>query len=253
VLPGRICVGLRLFIRGLPICDNAGDLFCPRRSVCEALMMLCPVCRQRKARRECPALGQTICTVCCGTKRLVEINCPSDCVYLASAREHPAAVIRRQRERDVAALLPTIRHLTERQYQLFFLFQTQVSRYQPEGFARLVDEDVAEAAGAYASTLETAGRGIIYEHAPQSLPASRLVKEFQTLLVQIKEQGATIHDREAAIVLRAVEQGARETRKHAEGGDTAYLSLMGRLLQLNLARQQATTEATPGQSSLIVP
>ena len=35
--------------------------------------MACPVCGQRKARRECPALGQTICTVCCATKRLVEI------------------------------------------------------------------------------------------------------------------------------------------------------------------------------------
>ncbi len=53
--------------------------------------MTCPLCSQRKARRACPALGHQICAVCCGTKRLTQIPCPSDCVYLASAREHPPA------------------------------------------------------------------------------------------------------------------------------------------------------------------
>src|SRR5687768_753790 len=143
--------------------------------------MLCPLCRTRKARRACPALGQTICAVCCGTKRLTEIACPADCVYLASAREHPAAVVRRQQERDVAVLLPTIQHLTERQYQLFFLLQTVIARHKPEGFARLVDDDVAEAAGALAATLETASRGLIYEHTTQSVVAHRLVAEMKTL------------------------------------------------------------------------
>ena len=39
--------------------------------------------------------------MCCGTKRLAEIRCPSDCTYLVSAREHPAAVVRRQQETGV--------------------------------------------------------------------------------------------------------------------------------------------------------
>ncbi len=172
--------------------------------------MLCPLCRTRKARRSCPALGQTICAVCCGTKRLTEIACPSDCVYLASAREHPAAVVRRQQERDVALLLPTIQHLSERQYQLFFLFQTAIARHKPEGFARLVDEDVAEAAAAMAATLETAARGVIYEHGTQSLVAQRLVTELKALLTELREQGAKVYDGETAIVLRAIEAGARE-------------------------------------------
>jgi hypothetical protein len=37
--------------------------------------------------------------------------------------------------------------LTERQHQLFFLFQSLIARHTPEGFSRLVDDDVAEAAG----------------------------------------------------------------------------------------------------------
>jgi hypothetical protein len=218
--------------------------------------MLCPVCRTRKARRGCPALGQTICAVCCGTKRLTEIACPSDCVYLASAREHPAAVVRRQQERDLAVLIPTIQRLTERQYQLFFVFQTAIARHKPEGFARLLDDDVADAAAAMAATLETAARGVIYEHGTHSLVAQRLVAEMKALLAELREQGAKVYDSEVAIVLRAIEQGAREARTGAEGGDVAYLTLMARLLQHNSARpssEPATASGTSGGSSLIIP
>jgi len=212
--------------------------------------MLCPSCGHRKARRECPALASTICPVCCGTKRLVEIQCPSDCVYLASAREHPAAVVRRQQERDVSRLLPTIRHLTERQYQPFFLVQTVIVRHKPQGLIRLVDADVAEAAAALAATLETAARGVIYEHTPQSPPALALVAEMKAMLAQVREQGATVHDRETAIVLRAIEQGTREVNAPDEG-DTAYVDRIARLLQ-HTEPPQSTTGAVPA-SALILP
>jgi hypothetical protein len=210
--------------------------------------MSCPLCGTRKERRACPALHQTICAVCCGTKRLVEIQCPDDCVYLTSAREHPAAVVKRQQEHDVAILLPTIQSLTERQYQLFFLFQNLISRHVPHGFTRLVDDDVAEAASSLASTLETAARGVIYEHTAKSLPAQRLGAEMKTMLAEMRQQGATVYDREAAIVLRAIERGARETRK-AEPGDTAYLTLMARLLH----RNRSTPPPVGEQPSLIIP
>ena len=70
--------------------------------------MPCPLCSTRPAKRRCPALHQDICAVCCGTKRLVEIRCPDDCAYLASARRHPAATVQRQHELDVALLLPAM-------------------------------------------------------------------------------------------------------------------------------------------------
>src|SRR5258705_7575884 len=152
--------------------------------------MSCPLCHIRRERRTCPALHQTICAVCCGTKRLTKIQCPDDCVYLTSAREHPAAVVKRQQEHDVAILLPTIQGLTERQYQLFFLFQSLISRHTPEGFTRLLDDDVAEAAASVAATLETAARGVIYEHAAQSLPAPRLAPAMTTMLPQMRPPGA---------------------------------------------------------------
>jgi hypothetical protein len=153
--------------------------------------------------------------------------------------------------------LPTIRHLTERQYQLFYLFQTLVVRHVPEGFARLVDDDVADAAGTFAATLETASRGVIYEHPPKSLLAQRLIAEMKTMLEEMKKQGATVYDREVAIVLRAIEQGAQEIRKSAglpraeSRGDTAYLELVARLLQVNRAAEAAAAPAA--SSSLILP
>jgi len=58
-----------------------------------------------------------------------------------------------------------------------------------------------------------------------------------------------VYEREAAIVLRAIEKGARETRQK-EPGDTAYLTLMARLLQRN--RTAAPAAGEPPRS-LIIP
>ena len=212
--------------------------------------MLCPSCDQRKARRACPALAQTICPMCCGTKRLAEIQCPADCGYLSSSREHPAAIVRRQQEHDVSRLLPTIRHLTERQYQLFFLLQSLIARHKPAGLTRLVDSDIAEAAGALAATLETAGRGVIYEHTPQARPAQALTEEMKTMLAQMREQGATVYDGETAIVLRALERGAREVGTSDEG-DAAYADLIARLISIAVAPPSPSGPAPTG--ALILP
>jgi hypothetical protein len=188
--------------------------------------------------------------VCCGTKRLAEIQCPADCGYLATAKEHPAAAVVRRQERDVARLLPTIRQLTERQYQVFFLFHTAIARHVPRGLTRLSDQDVADASAAVAATLETAARGVIYEHAPQGAPAQALAVEMTALLAEMRAQGATVYDGEAAIVLRAIEAGARASLP-AEG-PRAYLDLVARLLQIN-AQPAAAAAPGPSASALILP
>lgn len=142
-------------------------------------------------------------------------------------------------------MLPSLRRLTERQYQLFFLFHTLIARHTPEALARLIDSDVAEAAAAVASTLETAARGVIYEHAAPTLPAQRLAQEMTTMLKEMRDSGARVFDREAAIVLRAIEEGARESTEA-----TGYLERMGRLLQMNRARAHKPAEPA---SPLILP
>jgi hypothetical protein len=160
--------------------------------------------------------------------------------------------VKRQQEQDVAALLPSMHHLTERQYQLFFLFHTAIAWHTPQGFGRLADEDVAQAAGALAATLETAARGVIYEHTAASMPAQRLATELTALLEQIRVQSGTVSDTEAAIVLRAIEQGARNAKPTEDGTASAYLSLMARLLQVRTARG-AFKEPDTRRSPLILP
>src|SRR5438552_10625665 len=126
--------------------------------------MVCPVCSERKAKRACPALNQHICAVCCGTKRLVEINCPADCIYLTTAKAHPPAVVQRQLEHDRALLLPLLGGMSERQARVFLMLAAVIARHQGDPFRKLIDEDIALAAEALAATLETSARGIVYEH-----------------------------------------------------------------------------------------
>ena len=148
-------------------------------------------------------------------------------------------------------MLPTIRHLSERQYQLLFLCHALIARHQPDALVKIVDDDVAQATGALAATFETASRGVIYEHAAQSPVAKAIIVALRTMLVQIREQGAKVYDGEVAIVLRAIEQGARSTRVPDEG-DAVYLELMGRLLQVQRQADLAPSNFKPA-SSLIIP
>jgi hypothetical protein len=171
-------------------------------------------------------------------------------VHLSAARANPAAAVKRQHETDVALLLPTIQSLTERQHQLFFLFQSVIAKHQPEGFARLLDCDVADASAAVAATLETAAKGVIYEHSTQSTVAQKVAKELTTLLQQIREEGGTVYDREAAMTLRAIERGARTVKGPGGAGDD-YLALIGRLLQVK--RATAAPAASTPASSIILP
>ena len=195
--------------------------------------MTCPLCRSRQARRQCPALGQSICPVCCGTKRLVEIACPPDCGYLASARRHPPAQLQRERDRDVSLLWPAISALSERQSRFFFLFQSLAARLPGDPLRPLRDEDVAAAAAALAGTLESAARGVIYEQQPESLPARQLVASMRAAFDQLvaELQGPrTPLERDAAKALRSVEEAARRIGPIVGDAGRGYLALLERVL-----------------------
>jgi hypothetical protein len=193
--------------------------------------MLCPLCGARKARRTCPGVGQEICAVCCGTKRLVEIRCPSTCGYLHAARAHPAAVEQRQRESDISVIVPTLRDLTERQQQLFFVLLGVIRAQVADPLRPLLDADVADAASALAATYETSARGVIYEHQTRSLPAQRLVGDLQAALADLGRDGRErLVEREASQALRAIERGVRAMAALPDARRTAYLDLVGRVL-----------------------
>jgi hypothetical protein len=206
--------------------------------------MNCPLCRQRRAKRACPAVGQDICPVCCGTKRIVELACPATCVYLEHAHRHPAAAVKRQQEADLVVLMSALGRVSEAQLQLFFLLQTTILRFKPEGFARITDADVAEAAGALASTLETAERGVLYDHQASSVVAEALRRELKALVDRVGRGGGSRFEREVAQVLRGIERGARHETLGPGAGGVDYLSVVARVLE------ERPPSASP---SLIIP
>ena len=216
--------------------------------------MICPLCGTRRARRSCPALAKQICAICCGTKRLTQIQCPSDCPYLASAREHPPAVVVRQQQHDVALLVQFIRDFSQGQGQLFFLIATFLLKYEPPELQALIDDDVAEAAGALAATFETASRGVIYEHRPASLPADRLATTLKPILLEAGKGGGSAFERDAGVVLRRFEEAARETRAGNPSDRRAFLDLLGRVVRKSDAEGSGEDgRAVPEAPRLIVP
>jgi hypothetical protein len=211
--------------------------------------MICPLCRTRKAKRTCPGVGQEICAVCCGTKRIVEIACPPTCIYLTTAQRHPAAAVKRQQEQDLAVLLTALGRLSEPQLQIFFIVHTFISRFTPEGLP-LVDADVADAAGALATSFETASRGVLYEQQSQSPAAEALRRELKVFLAKIAgESGASgsRFEREVAVVLRGIERGAKHDAPGIGTGPVDYLTLVARILH------ERPPDARPGASRLILP
>ena len=214
-------------------------------------LVICPLCGQRKARRACPALGQQICSVCCGTKRLTQIRCPSDCGYLAVAREHPAAATARQQQLDVELLLQFVRDFSQRQSQLFAMTLTFLVRYQPAELQPLTDDDVVEAAAALAATFETASRGVIYEHRPASLPAERLVGALKPLLSEAGQRGGSAFERDAAVVMRRLEEAVGALRALAPDNRHAFLELLGRTMRKGGPEDEKA--AAPDPPRLIVP
>jgi hypothetical protein len=203
-------------------------------------------------------LGQQICTVCCGTKRIAEINCPSDCRYLETSRAHPPASVQRQQERDLRFALPLFQGLTDRQYELLFLIQGFLCTDRPDAPV-MGDDDIARAAQAMAQTYETASRGIIYEHSADLPSAARLATDLKALLASKQEQGLRVRETDLGVVFRRVERAARDARRALPGGDRAYVELLKRLLP-NAGRapadsgRAASDEPTGvGDSDLILP
>ena len=195
--------------------------------------MVCPLCGTRRARRGCPALDKQICAVCCGTKRLVQIRCPSDCAWLATAREHPPAVVVRQQQRDIGLLVQFMRDLSERQSRLFFLITAFLARYQAPELQTPIDEDVAEAMGALAATFETASRGLIYDHRPASVLAERLTTALKPVLAEAGNGAGSSFERDAAVVLRRLEEAVRDVRALEAGNREAFLDLLRRVITLD--------------------
>jgi hypothetical protein len=196
--------------------------------------------------------------VCCGTKRLVEIRCPSDCSWLASSREHPAAIVVRQQQRDVAVLVQVTRDFSQQQSRLFFLVSRFLVGYETPQLQPvfpmlpMVDDDITDASSALAASLETESRGVIYEHRPASSAGERLLAALKPVLVEAGKGAGSSFTRDAAVVLRQFDQAIRLARDHDRENRRAFRELLDRTVG-RLGSSDDDTSATRESPRLIVP
>lgn len=169
--------------------------------------------------------------------------CPADCAYLARAQAHPAAAVRKQQQRDYAFLEVLTARLSSAQQPLALVLLGVVTRFGADPLLRLQDEDVADMAASLASTLETASRGVIYEHRPRSLVAQRLTSDIRATLEQLAAEGGRRLDGDAVEVLKRFAAAFREAPKVLEERiPTVGLAAAGRLLRA-LGREGAADQS----------
>jgi hypothetical protein len=149
----------------------------------------CLICEKRKAARYCPAKGEKICAVCCGTGREVTISCLPECAYLIAAH--------RYEDEHKRALPPETPFLEERIPQEILHTHQQLMTalaFQTAKFAAnessTADPDVLAALAALAATYKTLQSGLLYEKIPE-IPVQRdLYLALSQLLTEIKEKAA---------------------------------------------------------------
>jgi hypothetical protein len=149
----------------------------------------CPICEKRTPGRFCPAKGEKICAVCCGTGREVTIDCPVDCAYLVSAHryedEHPRPVPADTPLLDVQ-ISSDIVHANQ---PLLGGLAFAVAKFAAAQ-SSLTDPDVLSAVLALAETCKTLGTGIYYEKPPDAPAPRALYRELAQFLTEAKRQAA---------------------------------------------------------------
>jgi hypothetical protein len=213
--------------------------------------VICPICQKRKAKRFCPAKGETICSICCGTEREVTVDCPSDCPFLASSRQYDWE--RQEREFDWSTLpFPEVKVPSSLAREHGSLLNT--ISYAIVVFASdnrpLVDADVVAALQALAETFRTLASGLYYEKPPDYVYQRRLYEAVKAALEEYKkaeaQRLAATSTRDSDIrdaLIFFTQLGARHTNGRLKG--RAYLDL--------LRSQFPAEEFSRPQSKIVLP
>jgi len=152
--------------------------------------MPCPICSKRKPERFCPAKGEKICAICCGTGREVTIDCPVDCTYLLAAHRYEDEHRRPAAPSDLpfpdADFSPDLIHEKRPVVSGLGLNILKFAGNQPS----LVDADAMAALAALADTYRTLGSGLYYEKPPEAPLAHALYSELVKFIQDFRQQDA---------------------------------------------------------------
>jgi hypothetical protein len=148
-------------------------------------MAMCPLCTTRSGKRYCPAIAEPICAVCCGTKREIEIDCPSTCSYLKASREYEldkplpdpqlAAKMQSYDARFVERINPVLEVLNRAILE------------EHLGSKLLVDNDVIEVLKSLQATMKTLSSGIYYDSSPEGSVRQSLFRRIKAVLDELMQ------------------------------------------------------------------
>ena len=148
-------------------------------------MATCPLCSERAGKRYCPAKDAKICTVCCGTKREVEIDCPSSCPYLKASRSYEAE--KPIPDPEVAASVNNFSSRFLEEFHPVLDVLTVGILEERTSTSWLVDHDVIEVLKALKATLRTLSSGIYYESLPNAPAQQALFRRLKAILDELMQ------------------------------------------------------------------
>ena len=146
-----------------------------------------------------------------------------------------------------------MRDFNERQSRLFLAVIASIASYRASELPQIVDPDVKDAISALAATCETAARGLIYEHRPSSMPADRLLTSLQAAYASAREHGGSAWERDAAVVLRRIEETVSDVQGTDASKPRQFLEFLRRTLSAAALQSEPTPAASTRSSRLIVP
>ncbi|HLH29652.1 MAG TPA: hypothetical protein VKY31_00515 [Terriglobia bacterium] len=143
------------------------------------------MCSERPGKRYCPAKDVKICAVCCGTKREIEIDCPSSCSYLKASRSYESE--KPIPDPDVVARLQRFDgSFLEQFYQILDLITIGILEERANS-GWLLDSDVIEVLKALHATVKTLSSGIYYETLPDGPVRQSLFRRLKEILDKLMQ------------------------------------------------------------------
>lgn len=149
---------------------------------------VCPICEKRRPERYCPAKGETICPICCGTEREVTLDCPADCSYLIAAHRYEAAHQKPLAQTQVP--FPAVEFPSRVIYEhepVMSRFGYAILKFAAER-RELTDQHILTAVSALAETYRTLSSGIYYEKPPAESFANALYLALANSAQEAKKQ-----------------------------------------------------------------
>jgi hypothetical protein len=150
----------------------------------------CPICHKRRPERFCPAIGEKICAICCGTERERTLDCPADCSYLIKAHRYE----QEHRQPPAAADIPfgdteISRNALYEQESLVSGLAQALLKFAGEQRA-LTDLDALAAITALGETYRTLTSGIYYEKPPDAPLPALLYAALAAFIEEYKKQAS---------------------------------------------------------------